>query len=128
MASIMPYYNDSAILPESSGSTPESASIPHPFSSQRQVRPGTDASEREIRRATAAYSGMVETIDSHYREVLDALTHVGENLDEWIIIYTSDHGEIAGRTWHLGKTKVFRSECPCSADHPMPRTFQVTSH
>ncbi|HIA69070.1 TPA: hypothetical protein EYN98_24130 [Candidatus Poribacteria bacterium] len=52
--------------------------FPHPFLSQRQVRPGTDASEREIRRATAAYYGMVETIDSHYREVLDALMHVGK--------------------------------------------------
>ena len=78
MASIMPCYNDSAILPESSRSTPGSASIPHPFLSQRQVRPGTDASKREIRRATAAYYGMVETIDSHYREVLDALMHVGK--------------------------------------------------
>ena len=70
--------------------------FPHPFLSQRQVRPGKDVSEREIRRATAAYYGMVETIDSQYQEVLEALTHVGENLDDWIIVYTSDHGEMLG--------------------------------
>ena len=83
--------------------------FPHPFLSQRQVRPGTDASEREIRRATAAYYGMVETIDSHYREVLDALMHVGENLDEWIIIYTSDHGEMLGEHGIWEKQKFFEA-------------------
>jgi choline-sulfatase len=42
----------------------------HPFLSQRQVRPGVDAGEREIRRATAAYYGMVEALDSYCGEML----------------------------------------------------------
>jgi choline-sulfatase len=79
----------------------------HPFLSQRQVRPGMDASERELRRATAAYYGMIETIDDMYGRVLEALRHVGENLDDWIIIYTSDHGEMLGQHGIWEKQKFF---------------------
>ncbi len=81
----------------------------HPFLSQRQVRPGMDASERELRRATAAYYGMVETIDSHYGQVLDALRHAGHNLDDWIIVYTSDHGEMLGQHGIWEKQKFFEA-------------------
>ena len=81
----------------------------HPFLSQRQVRPGIDASERELRRATAAYYGMVETIDSYYGQVLDYLTHVGEALDDWIILYTSDHGEMLGQHGIWEKQKFYEA-------------------
>jgi choline-sulfatase len=64
--------------------------------SRRQVRPGVDVSEREICRATAVYYGMVESMDEHLGQVLEALEHVGQNLDDWIIVYTSDHGEMLG--------------------------------
>ncbi|MEM7132232.1 MAG: sulfatase-like hydrolase/transferase [Chloroflexota bacterium] len=81
----------------------------HPFLSQRQVRPGVDASERELRRATTAYYGMVEKIDQHYQTILDALEHVGQNLDDWIIIYTSDHGEMLGEHGIWEKQKFFEA-------------------
>ena len=87
----------------------EQATFPHPFLSQRQVCPGTDVSEREIRRAVAAYYGMIETIDSYYGEVLDALRHAGQNLDEWVIIYTSDHGEMLGEHGIWEKQKFFEA-------------------
>lgn len=79
----------------------------HPFLSQRQICPGKDVQEREIRRATAAYYGMVETIDDHYGEVLKALEHSGQNLDDWIIIYTSDHGEMLGEHGIWEKQKFY---------------------
>lgn len=69
----------------------------HPILSRRHVRPGIDVTEREIRRATAAYYGMVESMDRHLGKVMDALHHAGEDLDEWIIVYTSDHGEMLGQ-------------------------------
>lgn len=77
----------------------------HPFLGQRQVRPGKDVSERELRRATAAYYAMVETIDELYGRVLKALEDAGQNLDDWIIVYTSDHGEMLGehRIWEKQK-------------------------
>jgi len=69
----------------------------HPaLTGRHPVVPGEDISEREIRRATAAYYAMVEEIDQQFGEVLDAIEHAGENLDEWIIVFTADHGEMLG--------------------------------
>ena len=79
----------------------------HPFLSSRNVTPRDDVSEREIRRATAAYYGMVEENDEDYGKVLEALEHVGQDLDDWIIIYTSDHGEMLGEHTLWEKTKFF---------------------
>jgi choline-sulfatase len=79
----------------------------HPFLSQRQVNPGVDVSERELRRATAAYYGMIETIDTHYGTIMEKLAYVGENLDDWIIVYTSDHGEMLGEHGIWEKQKFY---------------------
>ncbi|WP_435320884.1 sulfatase-like hydrolase/transferase [Haloarchaeobius sp. TZWSO28] len=63
-----------------------------------------DVTPREVRRATAAYYGMIETVDDYFGRVLDALEAVGEDLDEWLIIFTSDHGEMLGEhgVWEKG--------------------------
>ncbi|MEJ7839672.1 MAG: sulfatase-like hydrolase/transferase [Thermomicrobiales bacterium] len=79
----------------------------HPFLSQRTVTPGVDVNEREIRRAVAAYYGMIETMDELMGRVLDRLEYVGQNLDDWIIIYTSDHGEMLGEHGIWEKQKFF---------------------
>jgi len=79
----------------------------HPFLGQRQVRPGVDASEREIRRAVAAYYGMVETIDEAYGTVIEALRAVNQDPDEWIIVYCSDHGEMLGEHGIWEKQKFY---------------------
>ena len=73
----------------------------HPWLSMRQVTPGHDVSVREIKRAMAAYYGMIETIDTYYGQVLDALRQVGQDPDDWLVIYTADHGEMLGehRIW-----------------------------
>ena len=81
----------------------------HTFLSQRQVRPGQDVTTRDLRRATAAYYGMIETIDAYYGQVLDALEHAGQNLDDWIIVYTSDHGEMLGQHGIWEKQKFFEA-------------------
>lgn len=83
--------------------------IDHPFLSQRQVRPGVDASPRDLRRAVAAYYGMIETIDEMYGRTLAALKAVGQNLDDWIIVYTSDHGEMLGEHGIWEKQKFFEA-------------------
>lgn len=80
----------------------------HPRLSQgREVALGKDVSEREARRATAAYYGMVETIDRHFGRVLEALRHAGQDLDDWIILYTSDHGDMLGEHGIWEKTHFF---------------------
>ncbi len=81
----------------------------HPFLSQRQVRPGVDVTARDMQRATAAYYGMIESIDGYYGQILDALTRVGQDPDEWIIVYTADHGEMLGEHGIWEKQKFFEA-------------------
>ena len=92
---VKPYYNDDV--------------FPHSYLSLKQVKVGTDISEREMQRAVAAYYGMIETIDDCYGKILDALEYVGQNLDDWIIVYTSDHGEMLGQHGIWGKFKFFEA-------------------
>ena len=91
----------------------------HPFLSQRQVDVGTDVTERDMQRATAAYYGMIETIDEYYGVVLDALEAAGQDLDEWIIIYTSDHGEMLGQHGIWEKQKFFEASVGSTVVHPL---------
>lgn len=95
----------------------------HPFLSQRQVRPGVDAPARELRRATAAYYGMIETIDDYYGQILRALEQVGQNLDDWIIIYTSDHGEMLGEHGIWEKQKFYEASVRVPLIIRLPKAF-----
>lgn len=79
----------------------------HPFLQRMRVVVGQDVSERELRRATAAYYGMVEQVDENIGELLDCIENAGENLDDWIIVYTSDHGEMLGEHEVWEKQKFF---------------------
>lgn len=98
----------------------------HPFLSERQVRVGDDgATEREIRRATAAYYGMIETVDKHFGEVLQALRSAGQNLDDWIIIFTSDHGEMLGEHGIWEKQKFFEGSVRVPLVVRWPRRFEA---
>lgn len=95
----------------------------HPFLAERQV-PAEIATEREIRRATAAYYGMVEQVDEHCGSVLQALRDVGQDLDDWIIIYTSDHGEMLGEHGIWEKQKFFEASARVPLIIRWPRRFQ----
>lgn len=96
----------------------------HPFLGSRAVKVDFDvASEREVRRATAAYYGMVETVDAHFGRVLRALEDVGQNLDDWIIIYTSDHGEMLGQHGVWEKQKFFEASARVPLFIRWPRKF-----
>ena len=81
----------------------------HPFLAERALTPGRDVTQRDLRRATAAYYAMVETADRHFGRVMQALEDAGQNLDEWIILYTSDHGELLGEHGVWEKQKFFEA-------------------
>jgi choline-sulfatase len=92
----------------------ETEPFPHPWLGKAPnmpggVIPGRDVTEREIRRATAAYYAMVETADTMFGQVLDRLRYVGQDLDDWIIVYTSDHGEMLGQHAIWEKQKFFEA-------------------
>lgn len=95
----------------------------HPFLSQKQVRPDVDASRRELRRAVAAYYGMIETVDGHFARVAEALREAGEDLDEWLVIYTSDHGEMMGEHGIWEKQKFFEASVRVPLIVRYPKSF-----
>ena len=75
----------------------------HSFLSMFQV-PET---EQALRKATAAYYAMTETMDGYVGRVVDALEKVGQNLDDWMVVFTSDHGEMLGEHGVWEKQKFF---------------------
>lgn len=79
----------------------------HPVLGLSQQNAPVHASEETIRRATTAYYGMTTTVDSYFGSVLSRLEALGEDLDDWIIIYTSDHGEMLGQHGIWEKTRFY---------------------
>ena len=95
----------------------------HPFLGQKQVRVDVDASPRELRRAVAGYYGMIETIDEMYGSLLAALEQVGQDIDDWIIVYTSDHGEMLGEHGIWEKQKFFEASARVPLIIRWPKSF-----
>lgn len=61
------------------------------------------APETELRRALAAYYAMVSLVDDQVARLLEALRRRGQ-LDNTIVVYTSDHGDYAGEHGMWGKS------------------------
>ncbi|RRD94458.1 hypothetical protein EII17_08170 [Clostridiales bacterium COT073_COT-073] len=96
----------------------------HPFLSQKQLVEGRDVSRREIQRCTAAYYAMVEQADSLFGQVLDSLRLVGQDLDDWIIIYASDHGEMLGEHSIWMKHKFYEASAGVPFFIRYPKRFR----
>jgi len=62
-----------------------------------------------IRRATATYYGMIEQTDRRIGEVIRTIEETGQNLDDWIIIFTADHGEMLGEHGLWEKRKFYEA-------------------
>ena len=93
-----------------------------------------EISEEQTMRARAAYLGSVDQVDEILGDLLAVLARDGL-LDNTVIVYTSDHGELAGEhglwfknTWHEASVRVplivsmpqHRSGelAPCEIAHP----------
>ncbi len=96
----------------------------HPFLGERAVRPDVDVSRRELRRATAAYYGMIDNLDGLFGQVITALETVGQDLDDWIIVYTSDHGEMLGEHGVWEKRKFYEASARVPLIIRWPNGFQ----
>jgi len=64
-------------------------------------------SEEGVLNATAAYYALAEQTDSEFGRVLTALESHGQNLDDWIIVFTADHGEMLGEHALWGKRMFY---------------------
>lgn len=112
-----PYLCDEALFRYYLSRVPEPsplAPIEHPFLGlspwpPRRTEVGVDIPRREAQRARAAYYGKVETMDARFGQALTALREAGEDLDDWIIVYCSDHGEMLGDHGVWEKQKFFEA-------------------
>lgn len=77
--------------------------FPHPFLSKFQVQ----APPAALRRATAAYYAMIERMDGYVGRVTAALAAAGQRLEDWLVLFASDHGEMLGQHGVWEKQKFF---------------------
>jgi len=89
-----------------------------------KVGPEGDISEREARRATAAYYANIETIDNQFRSVANKLEEAGQNIDDWIVVYCSDHGEMLGQHSIWEKQKFFEGSARVPLIIRWPKGFE----
>lgn len=95
----------------------------HPVLSRTQCGPDVEANERDIRRATAAYYGMVETVDEHFQTIAEHLEAAGQDLDDWIIVYTTDHGDMLGEHGIWEKTRFYEGSARVPLIIRWPKRF-----
>ena len=88
-----------------------------------KIEVGKDIELREPRRATAAYYGMVETVDRQYARVLCKLEELVVR-DEFIVVFLSDHGEMLGQKGLWEKQQFFEASVrvPFSISAPSRRS------
>jgi arylsulfatase A-like enzyme len=94
--------------------TLEQEAAAHPWLAAKLRRPLSeswygkplDAREATIRQVRALYYGLIGEVDHHLGRILAALEGRGER-DETLIVFTSDHGEMLGDHWLLGKDGFF---------------------
>jgi arylsulfatase A-like enzyme len=65
-----------------------------------------DFTEAEFRQIKATYYGMIAEVDAQLGRVFDLLEASGA-WDETLIVFTSDHAEMMGDHWYLGKGGFF---------------------
>jgi choline-sulfatase len=87
------YYPEHADLPEIPEGHLEAQHAEH--KAHREYFDCNDIPEEQIRKARAAYYGLVEFADDRLGAMLDALERNGL-AEDTLVIYTSDHGEMLG--------------------------------
>ncbi|MDR3472498.1 MAG: alkaline phosphatase family protein [Devosia sp.] len=65
-----------------------------------------DLSDAEFRQIKATYYGMIGEVDAQLGRVFEAVRAAGA-WDETLIVFTSDHAEMMGDHWYLGKGGFF---------------------
>lgn len=98
--------------------TPAAEAAQHPFvaafqphQNLRHFIPGGDALARDLdprdyQRMRAIYFGMISEVDAQFGRIVQALKARGD-YEDTLIVFTSDHGEMIGDHWGLGKGGFF---------------------
>ncbi len=92
--------------------TVEAEAALHPWLAAHLAMPVAGADRRalldgaNLAQLRAVYFGLVAEVDHHLGRILETLARRGE-LDSTLVIVTSDHGEMLGDHWMLGKAGFF---------------------
>ncbi|MEX0324939.1 MAG: sulfatase-like hydrolase/transferase [Puniceicoccaceae bacterium] len=81
-------------------------------------------SKEQKLKAIAAFYGMVEEVDEQFGQVCQALEDAGQDLDDWIIVYTTDHGDMLGEFNTWWKLKFYEGSVKVPLFIRAPRKFQ----
>ena len=87
-----------------------------------RVRIGEDVTYRQAHRATAAYYGMIEWMDAQFGRVIEKLEHLNV-LDDFIIVFLSDHGEMLGTKGLWEKQSYFEASARVPLSIWYPKRF-----
>ena len=77
-----------------------------PSTADRGSRPPPVLNGESLARLRSVYWGLIGEVDCHLGRILDRLAHRGD-LDQTLVLFTSDHGEMLGDHWMLGKAGFF---------------------
>lgn len=100
----------------------------HPGFDRNRFGPDDGITDDDIRRATAAYYAMVEKTDVRFGRVLAALEEAGQNIDDWLVVFTADHGEMLGEHGVWEKRRFYEGSVriPMFFRHPSLPARRVT--
>ncbi|MDD5199376.1 MAG: sulfatase-like hydrolase/transferase [Terrimicrobiaceae bacterium] len=79
----------------------------HPALGRGALPCGEAVTPQQVRTATAAYYALVETADRELGRVIDAIEARGQDLDDWLVVFLSDHGEMLGEHALWEKRKFY---------------------
>lgn len=83
---------------------------------------GKDVTYRQAHRATAAYYGMIEWLDAQFGRVIEKLEHLNV-LDDFIVVFLSDHGEMLGTKGLWEKQSYFEASARVPLSIWYPKKF-----
>lgn len=75
-------------------------------------------------RALAATAAMAEICDAHFGRVLEQIRACGQDLDDWLIVYASDHGDLLGEHGKWWKLSFYEGSVKVPLIMRGPRWFE----
>lgn len=79
----------------------------HPTLGRGALPVGEEVTAEQVRAATAAYYALTEKADREFARIISALRGHGQDLDEWVIVFLGDHGEMLGEHSLWEKRKFY---------------------
>jgi choline-sulfatase len=97
----------------------------HPALGRGALSCGDVVTAAQIRNATAAYYALVEQADREFGRVIAAIESHGQDLDDWLIVMLSDHGDMLGEHALWEKRKFYEGSVRVPMFIRSPRQWQA---